>query len=674
MSIEEVLTHEIVDEIFLYISNLRAPLHSFTLTEQSARLDFASCHSLSLVSRRFAQCWRRFVMRYVLLTMEAVQRGRQLILLGEVFYATMRSLGDPVFEAMVSRVNLPGALELFYEWLDSHTDMFRLNTGDDAERAFYSTHRCIKEAARAIGRSQYLADLVRHLFAANQFAVSNRPLAAEQKDSVARTFLHFTPKQWFEQIRVTGNAAGDLIPQRLMQLVAEHFDASLSWHFPESREAQNCLVALRTVLGYRAIYDGQERLPCLPLSLFVRGDSSGGGGGAVLCAKSYEQAQSECGALLAAAKNELLCSPAERARALAFVAFRCAAEVTFQAHNWTGEVTDGRDLVANDARCFRAAHGVLLSSTGLVSAADVLLFAARTLDRRTFVPDSVLSGTAALPAHETVSRDFICGAIAVQTDRVAKLIEPLPLLVCFDERHPGAIAFSLHLNSLRRILNRNDHRTTLVTLTLPTEMGRVPTLRIARHPFYANVMKLSVLTTEHTTCEKAHHRMRGSESVPSASLPFAFYRSAYGSIGSWKDIGQWHMSSGSDHSRNRHMFEWTESAHASFDIRTDDMEKYLLPERRYQHAVYTELAAPSIPARPDFILAPLSERINYLIGYLAKLALSGAEAPAKFLSACTTVSAECARCARALQPNEYEAVVCHGCQNLGLLKRKSDSP
>jgi hypothetical protein len=173
------LTREVVDDLFLYLSNLRAPLETWPTPSTSRPMatpsfDFASCLSLALVSRHFAQCWRRFQAHYLLLTLEAIHRGCHLV---QALAAFQSSLQWRTPHQTPPDSAWPYLFDALCSLLDKRPEFPQLGTLCSAERAFYSNRRCVAEALRCerAAHSDRPKHIVWHIRAFDPVCASGAP-------------------------------------------------------------------------------------------------------------------------------------------------------------------------------------------------------------------------------------------------------------------------------------------------------------------------------------------------------------------------------------------------------------------------------------------------------------------------------------------------------------------
>jgi hypothetical protein len=261
---------------------------------------------------------------------------------------------------------------------------------------------------------------------------------------------------------------------------------------------------------------------------------------------------------------------------------------------------------------------------------------------------------------------FVDSSIALQTLLDLRARQLAPHTSCqFSAWHPAAAALTVHLRQVLDLLTRADRLLSSATLTLPLELGRIPTLYIT-HGRRLHSACFSIADSNHTKPESSHCGDRNNN-APIAYLPSI--NTARGArTGGRNIIGHWHPSDMGP-TGAPHMIQWETVATTAFDVRIDDTDPLLFCDNeRYREAVLADLAAPTLPDRPRFTLEPLSERISYIISHLPQLQ-GPPDAAAQFLASCTTIVANCRRCTiTQLAPNEYATATCQACT--GSLKRK----
>lgn len=667
------LTREVVDELFLYVSNLRAPLESWPTQSTCTPIatpsfDFASCLSLALVSRHFAQCWRHFQAHYLLLTLEAIHRGRHLLQALAAFSSSLQwrtSLQSPPASVW------PHLFDALCSLLDKRKEFPQLGTLCSAERAFYNNRRCVAEVLRCEKTMRMDHDdihVVWHIRAFDPACASGAPGQPPAEcgsfwptDIDARSASHSARES-------LSSRTGDVLPQRLMELLAEWLDYDRPWWFGENFGTSNALTALRGALWHcPRLFDGRERTLSLPHQLFAKHETASGAVSPYSMPLEMTAREPSVDATLM-----VLLDAEGRARTMTFLLFRCVIAKAlphlpfFAAScNYIGAARRDAhshnvlDRLNQTARDFYVQFGMRMSSTHIVSAADFMLYRSRIVDFPAFKRNK--SWYATLPGS------FVDSNIALQTllDLRARQLAPHTSRQ-FSAWHPGAVALTVHLRQVLDLLSRADRRLSRVTLTLPLELGRIPTLYIT-HGRRLHTACLSIADSNHTELEFPYGRTP-SNIAPITYLPFINSARRPARTGLQNIIGHWYPSDMGP-TGSPHMIDWETVATATFDVRLDDTDSLLFCDKeRYREAVLADLASPTLPDRPRFTLEPLSERIAYIIEHLPQL--QGApDAAAQFLASCTTIAAYCRRCTiTQLATDEYATAVCQACT--GSLKRK----
>jgi hypothetical protein len=453
-----------------------------------------------------------------------------------------------------------------------------------------------------------------------------------------------------------------------MELLAERLDYDRPWWFGENFGMTNALTALRGALWHcPRLFDGRERTLSLPPQLFAKSATDTG-------------VVSPCNVPLEKfhfpptedATIAVLVDAEGRARTMTFLLFRCVIakalpHLPFFAPgcNYTGaswrdaDAHNVLDRLDQTARDFYVQFGMRMSSTHIVSAADFLLYRSRIVDF------TALKGNK--QSYATLPGLFVDSSIALQTllDLRARQLAPHTKRQ-FSAWHPGAVALTVHLRQVLSLLSRAERRLSSATLTLPLELGRIPTLYIT-HGRHLHSAFLSIANSNHTELEFPLCGDR-SNSAPIACLPFVNSARRVARSGAQNIIGHWYPSDMGP-TGLPHIIDWETVATAAFDVRLDDTDSLLFCDNeRYREAVLADLAAPTLPDRPRFTLEPLSERISYIIEHLPQLQ-GPPGAAAQFLASCTTIVAYCRRCTiTQLAPNEYATATCQACT--GSLKRK----
>lgn len=659
------LPREVVDELFLYMSNLRAPLRDternrdFHLTGVGVvepALDFASCRALALVTPRLAQCWRRFQARYLLLTLEAIYRGRQLAV-------ALARLASDMYCAQTAHM-WPQLFDAFCERLDREPQMLQLGAFDDSDKAFYDNRRCMAEAARA---NHLIFDGLPHAVVADAaiFDRNYKPRSA----GVVLPDDAYVRKLVCRVGEAVASRTGGLLPQRLMQLLVEHLGYDEPWYFAENIGMYNTLTALRAAVSRCSrVFDGREKTLALPAELFARQ----GGATAPLLNETLETASTQHSALLAAAERATIECAESRARALTFMLFRCALATSFDRtgtlmyHAHASTAGDNRPFRAlkridTDINAFRVNYGIRVSDTHVHSAADILLHRALIVDT-----DAYKRRDRTQPAHSSLPDTYLDFSISLQTglDYAARALPPHPNRQ-FSAEHRGAAAFAQHLQRVLGVLRGKTPVRNSATLTLPLHLGRIPTLRIS-FGLRVNSAQLLVMSSNHTHPE-TKQAWRVPWDYPVAYLPFVYMAHSSPLGNEWLRIGDWFSNHHQD--ATTQMVDWQPAATTSFDIRLDDYHSHMACDsERYRNTVLAELANPTIPDRPHFVLEPLSERINYIIEYLAQL-----EPPAatEFLNSCTLLTVYCTKCETTrLMQHELSTGICRICTNRATTRKR----
>jgi hypothetical protein len=672
-NVHPALTREVVDELFLYVSNLRAPLETWSTQSTRAPIatpsfDFASCLALALVSRHFAQCWRRFQAHYLLLTLEAIHRGRHLL---QALQAFNLSLVWRTAPEVPSGSAWPHLFDALCSLLDKRQEFPQLGTLCSAERAFYNNRRCVAEVLRcerAMHMNGHDIHVVWHIRAFDPACASGAPgQPPAECDSFwptaadARSASHSARES-------LASRTGDVLPQQLMELLAERLDYDRPWWFGENFGMSNALTALRAALWHcPRLFDGRKRTLSLPRQLFAKSATDAG-----VVSPCNVPLETFTRAPLVDATIAILVDAEGRARTMTFLLFRCAIAKALShlpffvgGCNYTGAARRDAhshnvlDRLNQTARDFYVQFGMRMSSTHIVSVADFLLYRSRIVDFPAF--------ECSKPWYAKLPGMFVDSSIALQTllDLRARQLAPHTSRQ-FSAWHPGAVALTVHLRQVLGLLSRAERRLSSATLTLPLKLGRIPTLYITQGR-RLHTACLSIADSNHTELELQHCSHRFS-SAPITYLPFINTARGAARTGAQNIIGHWYPSDMGP-TGSPHMIDWETVATAAFDVRLDDTDSLLFCDNeRYREAVLADLAAPTLPDRPRFTLEPLSERISYIIEHLPQLQ-GPPDAAAQFLASCTTIFAYCRRCTiTQLAADEYATAICQACA--GSLKRK----
>lgn len=643
-----VLTREIVSTIFVCLSGLYAPFNVIIGADIGPTIDFASCLALALVSRHFANCWRRFQVEHVLPLFEAIQRGRQLK------ECWQKLLSTPTVWTLPADFDFdgPGGCGLFV-WMCSKLPSISnfVTLGSVEHRQFYTDRRCVLEAMRAgvVG----VVDFRRGGLWSVVSRSENKNQPAPALDVSRLDAANISAPCDFSGLKSVGGAT----PWRLLLLLYSSFGKPVGQE-SSSAGIAGLFTALRCALQCPSVFGGIHDVLALPSVLFAR---STDGQNVSLRDMTHDIMDSVRPQLVGAVERALLESPAERLRAMAFVLFRCAAAVCMPPQGGCNDLPKSRQQVDRLADEFHACYGIRLSTGPIASVADRILYKAQILD--TVAEESGCTGE-----QFRMPIEYARLSIAVQTRALAQTAPGRSLR--FSRQHPGAAVFALYTDRLFRVLQRTEG-TAFITLTLPDELGLVPTIRFLRHPTASTSLRLLMLSSLHSEPENAHV---AAVELHDNVLPFLVRDAGWRDCGSWTDIAHWRAAG--DSATTDHALSYTNHALHAFDVRLDNRAfAHMRYEQRYIATILESLRAHAVSHRPYLALESLAARLNYLFEHLAHMVREtlSTDAALKLLDSCTAIVIHCRYCEYPLPNlNKQTRILCDRCEEQhSLLKRKA---